>query len=79
MKIDEYAPEPMPMSSANAKSFRVAPPKTNSDATGSSVMKVVARERLIVSQSEMFAIVANDARRISGTFSRMRSKMMIVS
>ena len=48
------------MSSANAKSFRVAPPKTNSDATGSSVMKVVARERLIVSQSEMLAIVAND-------------------
>ena len=42
-------------------------------------MNVVARERLIVSQSEMFVIVANEARRISGTFSRMRSKMMIVS
>ena len=27
MKIDEYAPEAMPMSSANAKSFSVAPPK----------------------------------------------------
>jgi hypothetical protein len=33
----------------------------------------------IVSHSETFAIVANDARRISGMFSRMRSKMMIVS
>ena len=30
MKIDEYAPEVMPTSSANAKSFRVAPPKMNS-------------------------------------------------
>ena len=67
------------MSSANAKSFSVAPPKMSSDATGSSVMNVVASERLIVSHSETFAIVANDARRISGTFSRMRSKMMIVS
>ena len=42
-------------------------------------MNVVASERRIVSQSETFAIVANDARRISGMFSRMRSKMMIVS
>ena len=42
-------------------------------------MNVVASERRIVSHSETFAIVANDARRMSGTFSRMRSKMMIVS
>ena len=27
MKIDEYAPEPIPMRSANAKSFSVSPPK----------------------------------------------------
>ena len=46
---------------------------------GSSVMKVVASERLIVSHSETLAIVANGDRRISGMFSRMRSKMMIVS
>ena len=68
-----------PMSSANAKSFSVAPPKRNSAPTGSSVMNVVASERRIVSQSETFAIVANDARRMIGTFSRIRSKMMIVS
>ena len=79
MKIDEYAPAPIPISSAKAKSLSVAPPKKSSEATGSSVMNVVARERLIVSQSETFAIVANEARRISGMFSRMRSKMMIVS
>ena len=42
-------------------------------------MNVVASERRIVSQSEMFAMFANEARRISGTFSRIRSKMMIVS
>ena len=69
----------MPTSSANAKSLSVAPPKKYSDSTGSSVMIVVASERRIVSHSETFAIVANGCRRISGTFSRMRSKMMIVS
>ncbi len=42
-------------------------------------MNVVASERRIVSHSETFAIVANDARRMIGTFSRIRSKMMIVS
>ena len=79
MKIEEYAPDVIPMRSAKAKSFSVAPPKKNSETTGSSVMNVVASERRIVSQSETFAIVANGARRISGMFSRTRSKMMIVS
>ena len=46
---------------------------------GSSVMNVVASERGIVSQSDTFAIVRKDARRISGMFSRTRSRMMIVS
>ena len=64
---------------ANAKSFSVAPPKMSRATIGSSVMNVVASERRIVSQSETFAIVANDERRISGMFSRIRSKMMIVS
>ena len=79
MKIDEYAPEVIPTSSAKAKSFSVVPPKISSERIGSRVMNVVARERRIVSQSEMFAIVANGARRISGTFYLIRSKMMIVS
>src|SRR5437764_753985 len=57
----------------------VAPPTKNSAPTGSSVLNVVASERRIVSHSEMFTIVANDARRMIGTFSRTRSKMMIVS
>ena len=59
MKIDEYAPILMPTSSANAKSFSVSPPKKSSEAIGSSVMNVVAIDRLIVSQSETLAIVAN--------------------
>ena len=79
MKIDEYAPEVTPTMSANAKSFSVAPPSTSSAMIGSSVMNVVASERRIVSHSETFMIVANDCRRISGMFSRTRSKMMIVS
>src|SRR5213596_3076729 len=49
----------MPTSSAKAKSFSVAPPKKSNDSTGRIVMKVVARERRIVSQSETFATIAN--------------------
>ena len=79
MKMVEYAPEPIPTRSANAKSFSVSPPKTSSDATGSSVMNVVASERRIVSHSDWFAIAAKLERRMSWTFSRTRSKMMIVS
>ena len=79
MKIEEYAPEVTPIRSANAKSFSVAPPSTSSAAIGSSVMNVVANERRIVSHSETFAMVANGCRRINGVFSRIRSKMMIVS
>ena len=69
----------MPTSSANAKSLSVSPPKTYSAATGSSVMNVVASDRGMTSHSETFPMTRIDARRISGTFSRMRSKMMIVS
>ena len=75
----ETAPSPMPTNSAKAKSFSVSPPKSSRLAIGSSVMNVVASERRIVSQSDTFAIVANDARRMSGMFSRTRSKTMIVS
>ena len=42
-------------------------------------MNVVASERGIVSHSETLTICANVDRRISGMFSRTRSKMMIVS
>ena len=79
MKIDEYAPEMTPTMSAKAKSFSVAPPRISSATIGSSVMNVVASERRIVSHSETFTIVANDCCRISGMFSRTRSKMMMVS
>ena len=42
-------------------------------------MNVVASERRIVSQSDWFAIAAKLDFRMSGMFSRTRSKMMIVS
>ena len=42
-------------------------------------MNVVASERRIVSQRDWFAIAAKLERRMSVTFSRTRSKMMIVS
>ena len=51
----------------------------SSEVIGSSVMNVVASERGIVSHSDTFVSVRNVARRISGMFSRIRSKMMIVS
>ncbi len=57
----------------------MSPPKKNSEAIGTSVMNVVTSERGIVSQSETFLMCANVERFISGMFSRMRSKMMIVS
>ena len=46
---------------------------------GSSVMNVVASERGIVSHSDTFVICRNEPRFISGMFSLIRSKMMIVS
>ena len=79
MKIDEYAPEAIPIEEREGEVLSVSPPNRYSETTGRSVMNVVARERRIVSQSETLAIVANDDPRISGMFSRMRSKMMIVS
>ena len=42
-------------------------------------MNVVASDRGSTSHIETFPMTRNDARRISGTFSRMRSKTMIVS
>ena len=67
------------MRSAKAKSLSVSPPKTSSETIGSSVMNVVASDRGIVSHSETFVICRNEPRLISGMFSLMRSKMMIVS
>jgi hypothetical protein len=57
----------------------VSPPKRYRHATGRSVMNVVARERGMTSHNDTLPITRMDARRISGTFSRMRSKMMMVS
>ena len=55
-----------PTMSAKAKSLSVAPPRIKRQMIGSSVMNVVASERLIVSHSETLAIVANGERRIAG-------------
>ena len=69
----------MPINNAKAKSLSVSPPKIISERIGSNVMNVVASDRGIVSQSEMLTICRYEPRFINGTFSRMRSKMMIVS
>ena len=79
MKIDEYVPEAMPTSSANAKSFSVSPPKSSSASTGSSVQKLVASERMMTSDIERLTICENAALGIRGMFSRTRSNTMIVS
>ena len=79
MKIVENAPEAMPMRSANANSLSVSPPKRISERIGRSVISVVASERRTVSQSDWLAMAAKLDLRISGMFSRTRSKMMIVS
>ena len=45
MNTDEYVPESVPISSANAKSLSVSPPNRNSAMTGSAVQKLGASER----------------------------------
>jgi len=52
----------------------VSGPKKNSAATGSKVMNVVASERRIVSHKDTLTIVAIEARRMIGMFSRIRSR-----
>ena len=79
MKIDEYAPESVPMISANAKSCSVSPPKNSSARTGSSVQNEVASERTMTSLIDRLTIWENAARGMRGTFSRIRSNTMIVS
>src|SRR5256886_1821303 len=51
-----------PTMSAKAKSLSVWPPRIRRQMIGSSVMNVVASERLTVSHSETFAMVANGDR-----------------
>ena len=79
MKIEEYAPESTPTSSAKAKSRSVSPPKASSAMIGSSVHSVVAMDRVMTSRIERLTIWLNAARGIRGTFSRTRSNTMIVS
>ena len=79
MKIDEYVPDAMPISSANAKSRSVSPPNSISASTGSSVEKLVASERTMTSDSERLTICENAALGIRGMFSLIRSNTMIVS
>ena len=69
----------MPTSSAKAKSFSVDPPNSSSESTGSSVQKLVARERVSTSDIERLTICEKAARGMRGTFSRTRSNTMIVS
>ena len=80
MKIDEYAPEPMPMSSANAKSFSVvAAEEEQRDDRQQRDERRRQRAADRLPERDVGDRPRSDARRISGMFSRMRSKMMIVS
>ena len=79
MKIDEYAPDAIPTSSANAKSFSVSPPKISSDVIGSSVQNDVASDRVSTSLMERLTICENAARGMRGAFSRTRSNTITVS
>ena len=69
----------MPIASAKAKSLSVSPPNSSSAITGSSVQSDVASERISTSLIERLMICENAARGMRGTFSRIRSKTMIVS
>ena len=56
MKIEEYAPEATPISSAKAKSFSVEPPNSSSAMIGISVHEVVAIDRVSTSDIERLTI-----------------------
>ena len=79
MKIDEYAPGADADEQREREVLERVAAEQQSETIGTSVMNVVASERGIVSQSETLPTTRNGARFISGMFSRMRSKMMIVS
>jgi hypothetical protein len=79
MKIDEYVPEATPIIIASAKSRRVSPPKTSSIPIRKTVERPVISDRVRTSLIERLTIWENAARGIRGTFSRIRSKTMIVS
>ena len=64
---------------AKAKSLRVSPPKKNSTVMGISVVSDVMIDRVSVSCTEVLTISRYVARRMIGTFSRMRSKTMTTS
>jgi len=66
MKIDEYAPDATPISSANAKSCSVEPPNASSAMIGSSVQDVVAIDLVSTSDIERLTICENAARGIRG-------------
>src|ERR671925_790893 len=79
MKIDEYVPDAIPTSRANAKSFSVSPPNISSADTGSKVQNEVARERVSTSLIDRLTICENVARGMRGAFSRIRSNTITVS
>ena len=79
MKIDEYVPEASPTIIANAKSFRVAPPKMNRTVTRKTLDRPVISDRVSTSLIERLTIWEKVARGNLGTFSRTRSKTMTVS
>ena len=83
MKIDEYAPDATPISSANAKSVSSVdpgvPPNSSSATIGISVHAVVAIDRVSTSDMDRLTIWEKAARGIRGMFSRTRSNTMIVS
>ena len=72
-------PEKTPIIIARAKSPSVSPPKTSSTATRKTVERPVISDRVRTSLIERLTICEKAARGIRGTFSRMRSKTMIVS
>ena len=79
MKIDEYVPDAIPTSSANAKSFSVSPPNSSSAATPISVHMEVASDRVSTSLIERFTIWEKAARGMRGAFSRIRSNTITTS
>ena len=69
----------MPTSSANAKFCSDAPPNASSATSVMTTVASVLTERVIVCRIDVLTISSNGLPSISLTFSRIRSRMTIVS
>ena len=79
LKIEEYVPEMMPISSASTNSWVAAPPNRSSASSVRTTVKLVVIDRPNVCRIEWLTTAENGSPAWRARFSRIRSKTTIVS